>query len=126
MERPSKDNQLGQVVRAQRNALGLSGQALAAAAGVDKAWLHRLEAGQIESPDAHKLASLARTLEMDPADLYLAAGFTSGTDLPAMQPYLRAKYDLPDVAIAQISEYVDFLNERYGGKEADDDTDTAA
>ena len=119
------DNKLGRYVREQREARGLSGQALAAAAGVDKAWLHRLEHGEYASPDPKLLVRLARALEVDVSDLYLAAGLPTGSELPSMKPYLRAKYDLPESAIRQIDEYVDMVNERYGRKEGDDDHGSA-
>jgi transcriptional regulator with XRE-family HTH domain len=126
MEETAKNHQLGRYVREQRTARGLSGQALALAAGVDKSWLHRLEHGEYASPDPHLLVRLARALEVDVADLYVAAGLPTGRELPSMRPYLRAKYDLPEHAIQQIAEYVDMLNDRYGSDKEDDDDQSAA
>jgi transcriptional regulator with XRE-family HTH domain len=122
MEETPKNTNLGRYVREQRKAQGISGQALAAAAGIDKAHLHRLEHGEIASPDPRVLVALARALEVDVADLYTAAGLPTGRELPSMRPYLRAKYDLPEQVIQQIDEYVEMLTERYGGsKEVSDD-----
>lgn len=125
METTAPNDKLGHYVREQRMARGLSGQALALAAGVDKAWLHRLEHGEYASPDPHLLVRLARALEVDVANLYVAAGLPTGRELPSMKPYLRAKYDLPEHAITQIAEYVDMLNERYSSEKEDDDDQSA-
>jgi transcriptional regulator with XRE-family HTH domain len=111
---------LGTFVKLQREARGLSGQALARAVGVDKGYLHRLEAGEVESPDPRKLVRLARALEVDVSDLYLAAGYPLGAELPSMPLYLRAKCDLPESAIAQIEEYIDMVSERHRRREDDD------
>lgn len=121
MSTADDSTKLGQFVREQRTRRGLSGQALAVAAGIDKGHLHRLEHGQIESPDPRVLVRIARALEVDVSDLYVAAGYAPGRGLPSMRPYLRAKYGLPDHAIQQIEEYTDMLNQRYGGEKGDDD-----
>jgi len=124
---PSKRDavRLGRYIQGQREARGLSGRALARAAGIDKASLHRIERGDILSPASHVLMGLAQALEVDLADLYLEAGLPLPKKLPSMKPYLRAKYDLPEQAIAQIAEYVDLLTERYG-KDQEGDHDDAA
>lgn len=114
-------SKLGHFVRRQRERRGLSGQTLAAMAGVDKSYLHRLEHGEIGSPDPRVLVGLARALELDVADLYLEAGYASGRGLPRMEPYLRATLGLPDDAIQQIEEYVEFMNQRYGREGGHDD-----
>lgn len=118
--------QLGRYIKRQREARGLSYEGLARAVGMNRGNLYRLEHGEPASPDPRVLQNLARALEVDLADLYIEAGLPLPQKLPSMEPYLRAKYDLPEAAIAQIAEYVELLNERYGeGKGADDD-DAAA
>ncbi len=106
-------NQLGEQVRSLRQQRGFSVRGLAGAAGVDATWLSRLEHGLYSSPDARSLSKLARALEVDASDLYLTAGYGDGTHLPGLRPYLRAKYDLPPEAVAQLEAHLDLLNEHY-------------
>ena len=126
MDQPREYNRLGEFVKQQRQAKGLTGQALAKAAGVDKGVLSRIERGETTQPSPRVLLAIARALEMDGADLYLQLGSPAGSALPSIEPYLRAKFDLPDEAVSQIAEIVDMYNERYGGKEGDDGSDRAA
>jgi len=125
MNQPRNHNQLGSFVRAQRQAQGWSGQALAQRAGIDNGSLSRIENGEVTQPSPRMLLAIAQALEIDVADLYLQAGFAPGTELPSVEPYLRAKFDLPDEAVRQIAEIVDMYNERYGRREADDDAHAA-
>lgn len=117
---------VGQVVRAQRLRRGMSGPELAAAAGVDKATVSRIEHDEFE-PTPRVLLGIARALEIDVSDLYLAAGLLPGTALPSMGPYLRAKFDLPEDALQRIEEYVEMVNERYTREgDGDDQRSTPA
>ena len=50
------------------------------------------------------------------ADLYLEAGFGDARGLPGFGPYLRAKYHLPDEAIAQLEAHFALINEKYRAK----------
>jgi hypothetical protein len=56
-------------------------------------------------------------LELEAADLYLAAGYASGEGLPGLAPYLRAKYDLPEEAVAQLEAHFELLHDKYGREE---------
>ena len=105
-------HQLGARVKRLREEAGLSVRGLAAAAKVDATYLSRLEHGAIGSPDPRILYRLANVLEVEVADLYTAAGYHDGRGLPGFAPYLRAKYDFPDEAIAQLEAHFDLINER--------------
>jgi len=105
--------ELGDVVRRHRTQRNLPLRALAATAGVDPTWIMRLERGDYSSPDPRSLAAVARALEIDVADLYLAAGYDSGRELPGFEPYLRSKYDLPPDAVAELRTHFDAINEAY-------------
>jgi len=109
--------QLGEHVRHLRQARGLSVRGLAAQAKVDATWLSRLEHGTYSSPDPRSLARLARALDIDVEDLYLDAGYSDGHGLPGFAPYLRAKYDLPAEAVAQLEAHFRLINEKYSDKE---------
>lgn len=105
--------ELGELVQRHRLQRGLPLRALATAAGVNPSWVMRLERGEYVSPDPRSLAALARALEIDVADLYQAAGYEAGRELPGFEPYLRSKYDLPPSAVAELRSHFDALNEAY-------------
>lgn len=58
----------GQVVRRERESKGLSQEKLAALAGLDRSYMHRLESGR-SSPTLGTVESLARALQMLPSEL---------------------------------------------------------
>lgn len=89
---PNQSGQLGQFLQARRKACGLSTHKLAAAAGMDQATVVRFEAGTIGAPRPDKLARIADALGVSGADVFALAGYTAPTDLPALRPYLTAKY----------------------------------
>lgn len=112
---------LGQHVRQTRQARGLGLRETARAARVDATWLSRVEQGVYQSPDPRLLMNVARALAIDVEDLYAAAGLTTGSGLPGFSPYLRAKYDLPDDAVAQLEAHFKLLNDKYQSKGDDND-----
>jgi transcriptional regulator with XRE-family HTH domain len=107
----SASARLGTYVQRLRHERNLSLRALAARAGVDLAWLSRLENGRIASPDARLLWRIARALNTEVADLYLEAGFGDARGLPGFAPYLRAKYHLSDQAIAELEAHFERFNQ---------------
>ena len=104
---------LGSYVQHLRSQRALSLRALADRGEVDFSWLSRLERGRIGSPDARMLWRVARALDVEPADMYLEAGFGDTHGLPGFGPYLRAKYDLPEEAVRQLEEHFALINEKY-------------
>ena len=108
---------LGELVHRARTRAGRSVRGVAAEAGVDATWLSRLERGGYASPDPRGLTRVARVLDLAPADLYLAAGYSDGRGLPGFAPYLRARYALPDAAIAALQAHFDLLNDKYVAEE---------
>jgi transcriptional regulator with XRE-family HTH domain len=104
---------LGAHVTKLRQERNLSIRGLAALAKADATWLSRLERGLYDSPDARTLYRLARALDVDVNELYLEAGFADGHGLPGFTPYLRAKYDLPEDAIAQLEAHFELINQKY-------------
>jgi transcriptional regulator with XRE-family HTH domain len=104
---------LGAYVQHLRQERSLSVRALAARAKVDYSWISKLERGRYTSPDARSLWRIARAMDVEVADLYLEAGFGDAHGLPGFGPYLRAKYQLPDEAIAQLEAHFALINEKY-------------
>lgn len=112
---------LGSYVQHLRSERALSLRALADRAKVDFSWLSRLERGRIGSPGARGLWRVARALDVEPADMYLEAGFGDTHGLPGFGPYLRAKYHLPEDAVEQLEAHFALINEKY---HADDQENT--
>src|SRR5262249_53143422 len=108
--------ELADLIRHLREAKGLGVRGLAAAAGIDATYVSRLEHAVYESPDPRLLAKLARALEIDAADLDLAAGYSDGRGLTEMGMYLRSKYDLPPEAVAQLEAHFDLIKAKYSNE----------
>src|SRR6266702_8903233 len=104
---------LGAYVQRLRSGRSLTVRALAARAKVDYSWISRLERGRMNSPDARYLYRIARALDVEVADMYLEAGFGDARGLPGFGPYLRAKYHLPQEAVAQLEAHFALINEKY-------------
>jgi len=113
MHKGTPTKTLGDTIRQARRTAGWSIRRCGAAAGVDTTWLSRLERGDYISPDPRHLQRVARALELDVTDLYVAAGYQSGKSLPTFAPYLRAKYDLPVDAIADLERHFALLRSYY-------------
>lgn len=117
----ARNEELGHYINKKRLTKGLGLRETARTARVDPTWLMRLEQGHYTSPDPRNLMKVARALEIDVEDLYAIAGLTSGTGLPGLAPYLRAKYDLPDDAVTQLEAHFELLNAKYQPKGDHDD-----
>jgi len=110
---PSDLQQLGDALRAQREAAGLSLRQAAERAQLVPSTLSRLETGQIEGPRPEHLQVLARLYGADVEDFYALAGYLMPEGLPELRPYLRAKYGLPEQAANQIDEYFQALRTKW-------------
>jgi hypothetical protein len=53
-------------------------------------------------------------LQLPLEDLYSLAGYESPKGLPSFKPYMRAKYDLPPEAVADLERYFEMLRNYYG------------
>ena len=106
----SDESVLGNSIRQHRRELGMSLNQLAAATGLHKSFLSRLESGAVRQPATDSLRRIAEALEVPETDLYGLLDRRARDQLPTLQPYLRAKYDLSDAAIADMSAYL----ARYG------------
>jgi transcriptional regulator with XRE-family HTH domain len=104
--------QLGEYVRSVRTERGLSLRALGEAAEVDFTWIGHLERGDFEIPDPRNLARLAWALGLNIADVFMEAGYPAAPALPSVRPYLRAKYDMPDEAAAEVERHINDITAR--------------
>ncbi len=110
--------QLAARLRKLRLRAGLSVKALEAESGVSRAAISRIENGE-KLPTPTTLNRLAGALGIDASELFKAAGYTTtGAEaLPALQPYLRAKYShLPAPARKELADYLERLEAEYGPK----------
>jgi transcriptional regulator with XRE-family HTH domain len=89
-----EESHLGNTLRERRLELNLSLGQLADATGLHKSFLSRLESG------------VAAALDLPDTTVFGLLGDRARDRLPPLQPYLRAKYDLPDAAIADITAYL--------------------
>ena len=105
---------VGEMIRDRRIAMALSIGQAAAAAHVDPRWISRLERGMYQNPDARSLNRIAKVLDLETSDLFVAAHFSDG--LPSLVPYLRSRYDLPPEAVRQLKAHFDLLEQKYAGE----------
>jgi transcriptional regulator with XRE-family HTH domain len=107
--------QLGHLLKARREACGLSTHRLAAAAEMDQATVVRFEAGSIVAPSPDKLSRIAEVLGLSGADVFALAGYTVPSDLPSLRAYLSAKYGGLQVDdIDKIETYVGRIAKKRG------------
>lgn len=104
---------LSRLVRQQRIALGYTPTQIADRAHIDRAIVSRIEAGK-KIPTPETLAALAPVLGVPLTDLYTAAGYPV-PQLPALRPYLRRAYNVPDNAVDEIERYLARISAEYGG-----------
>lgn len=109
---PEQAATLGTYIRERREALGLSARELARRA--DIADVIRIEQGQIASPRTDTLKAIADVLDVPLSDLLAIGQYLPEDELPTIAPYLRAKYDLPDEALADIEHYFTYVAKRHG------------
>lgn len=114
---PTNAKKLGAFIRRHREAQGLSLEAVAQQVKVPRSTILRMERGEFGSPDPEKLQRLADALDVDFEELFTLAGHVAPE--PALQPYLRRKYDLSDEAIEKAERYLERLRrQEQGGKDA--------
>jgi transcriptional regulator with XRE-family HTH domain len=113
--KPEQASQLGRLLKAKREEHGLSTHRLAAAAAMDQATIVRFEAGSIGAPRPDKLARIAEVLGLSSSDVFALAGYMAPTELPALRPYLSARYHgLLAEDIDKIEAYVSRIAKKRG------------
>src|SRR5262245_57681731 len=79
-----KAKKLGEYLRQQREAKGVSARSVATVVGVDIAQIVRLEQGVVASPKADVLAAIVEYLNLPLADVFGLAGYTLPKELPSL------------------------------------------
>jgi transcriptional regulator with XRE-family HTH domain len=113
MIKDKKNQTLGEYIRGRRTSRGWSLLDAANRSGLHLSYWSKLEDGQYEAPAPKHLMRIARALEVDFEDLYGLAGYESPERLPTFRPYLRAKYELPPQAVADLERYFELLRNYY-------------
>lgn len=106
---------IAQLFLQRRSDLGLSTRQVATRAGISPGTVHLLEHGINLSPRPDILKALAGALEIPLSELYLIADWLTPQELPSLQPYLRAKYGLGKREAAEVSDYLNSLQQRADG-----------
>jgi transcriptional regulator with XRE-family HTH domain len=114
MAKGDGNQSLGDYIRSRRLSLGLSRAGAAEASDLDPSYWAKLETGHYSKPAPQHLSTIAGVLGVAVEDLYGLAGYDIPERLPSFQPYLRAKYDLPPEAIADLERYFELLRNHYG------------
>ena len=110
--------ELARTLRKLRNRAGLSVRDLETKSGLNRRTISRIENAD-KLPNPTTLNRLASALGADASELFKAAGYTTtaAEALPALQPYLRAKYaHLPASARQELANYLERLEEEYRSK----------
>ncbi len=103
--------ELGRLLRERREQRGWTTPEVARRSGMTQSTVVRFEQGAWSRPSPEKLARLARTLELNLADVYRAAQYP----LPSLPAYLRSKYrNLPVPARQELEAYLAHLSAKYG------------
>jgi transcriptional regulator with XRE-family HTH domain len=114
MAKGDGNQSLGDYIKARRLSLGLSRAGAAEASDLDPSYWAKLETGHYQNPAPQHLSTIAGVLGVPLADLYGLAGYEIPEGLPNLQPYLRAKYDLPHEAVVDLERYFELLRNYYG------------
>ena len=112
-EQPQRNQTLGEYVRARRTSLGLGYQQVADRSGLHYSYWNKLENGQYHQPAPKYLRIIAETINAPLEDLLALAGYDIPDRLPSFKPYLRAKYELPAEAVADLERYFELLRAYY-------------
>jgi transcriptional regulator with XRE-family HTH domain len=118
---PRQAKRLGAAIRRARLAVGLSQNKLAEladeqlgradpASRLRNSTILRLERGEILAPRPDLLAAIGGVLGVDAADYFTLAGYTTPSELPDLDVYLRAKY--PTLRQVDIKDIVALTTQR--------------
>jgi transcriptional regulator with XRE-family HTH domain len=105
---------LGTVIQNAREAQGLSLRQLARLIGVNPSQVLRWETGE-GTPTPRALAAVADQLELRASELFKLAGVPVPSDVATLPAMLRADYDLPPEAIAEVEAHIAAVAKRYRG-----------
>jgi transcriptional regulator with XRE-family HTH domain len=107
---PRAKESLGALLQRARIGAGMSYGTLAAATGIARGQLHKLEHDQVQKVNPAQLAVLASPLGLSLYDVYAAAGYQTPSELMGLGADLEDKLRrLPPDALGRLEAYVDRL-----------------
>ena len=110
----TRRSSVGSLIQQDREQAGLSLNQYATAVSVNRSYLSRLERGEYAHPSPDVLARIATARPINLADLFLAAGYLSPTDLPTFLSYIQATYpDWPEQAHEELTGHCRYLESKY-------------
>jgi transcriptional regulator with XRE-family HTH domain len=86
---PEEARSLADLLRTQRDFLGLSAHEVARRAGVNVGTVTRIEHGEIPNPRPESLMAMARVLQISPSDLFAATAWQPSTETYRQQPKMN-------------------------------------
>ncbi len=101
-----QETPLGTLLRNRRREAGISLSQLSGLTGLHKSYLARIELGEVRQPSTENLQRIAAALELPEATVFGLLDERARDQLPPLQLYLRAKYDLPDNVIDEVTAYL--------------------
>jgi transcriptional regulator with XRE-family HTH domain len=105
---------LARFLKARRNELELSQEAVAERAGLRASTVMRLERGDIPSPRPDTLQQLAHALGVSFEDLFARIGYLDADKLPEPAPYLRTRYrGYSDTALKEAEQMLSEWEQRH-------------
>ena len=108
---------LGDLLKQQREAAGLSLHQAGVELAVSRPHLSKLERGVCAHPSPLILMAAAKMYGTRLADLYAAAGYLSPSELPSFATYVHTTCrDLPDAAVCELTDFYEFLKQRNAPK----------
>ncbi|MCI9420875.1 helix-turn-helix domain-containing protein [Lachnospiraceae bacterium 48-42] len=106
---------LGEMIKAKREAAGLSQKKLGTACGLSDSEIMKIENGQRKSPNWKNLCSIAQALNFHPFEILLAAGYITEKDInPCVNLCGLEKLDEKEMDTLQV--FIDFLISRKDAK----------
>jgi transcriptional regulator with XRE-family HTH domain len=109
---PPAPASFGAYIKAERQRQQLSIRQLAALVGTVPSMVLRWERDETV-PKAKYLGMLSRSLELPINTLRRLSGDEYAADIPSLPAMLRAEYDLPPEAIAEIEQHITDVTKRY-------------
>ena len=102
---------LGDMIKAKREAVGLSQKKLAASCGLSDSEIMKIESGRRETPSWKNLCKIAKALDFHPFEILLVADYITESDInPCVRLHGLDKLDEKDMATVQL--FVDFIISR--------------
>lgn len=106
---------LADLLKREREALGLSQEMLARELKLNRAYLSRLERGEYANPSAIALSRIARRFGISMDTLCAMLDETSAAEPPHLASYMRVTHPhWPESVIRELEDYYHFVKQKHG------------